>query len=46
VPDVLARYHDVGAQIFRTDHEGQIDVVTDGQSLVVTTFTGRRLRLR
>ena len=42
VPSVLARYHDVNAQIFRTDREGQIDVVTDGQSLQVNTYTGRQ----
>jgi competence protein ComEC len=46
VPYVLARYHEVGAEVFRTDHEGQIDLVTDGQSLRVETFTGRRLSIR
>ncbi len=41
LPYVLSRYHEVEAQVFRTDLEGQIDVVTDGQSLTVNTFTGR-----
>jgi competence protein ComEC len=46
VPYVLGRYHDVGAEIFRTDQEGQLDVMTDGDSITVETFTGRRLGLR
>ncbi|MGH9199840.1 MAG: DNA internalization-related competence protein ComEC/Rec2 [Vicinamibacterales bacterium] len=46
VPYVLARYRDVGAEIFRTDHEGQIEVVTDGESLRVETFTGRHMSMR
>ena len=46
LPYVLGRYHDAGAEVFRTDQEGQIDVVTDGESLRVETFTGRALALR
>ena len=46
VPYVLSRYHEVGAEVFRTDHEGQVDLVTDGQSLRIEAFTGRRLSLR
>jgi competence protein ComEC len=42
VPYVLERYRAAGARIFRTDQEGQIDVVTDGQMLKVGTFTGRQ----
>jgi competence protein ComEC len=45
-PAVLARYASVGAEIFRTDQDGQIDLVTNGTSLEVTTFTGRRWRLK
>ncbi len=41
VPYVLERYHAIGAQIFRTDQEGQIEVTTDGTSLGVSTFAGR-----
>jgi competence protein ComEC len=46
VPYVLGRYHDAGAEIFRTDLDGQIEVVTDGQSISVETYTGRRYALR
>ena len=41
VPFVLDRYRAVGAQVFRTDLDGQIEVNTDGQSLGIQTFTGR-----
>ncbi|MFA5909371.1 MAG: DNA internalization-related competence protein ComEC/Rec2 [Vicinamibacterales bacterium] len=43
VPYVLERYHSAGAQIFRTDQEGQIEVTTDGTSLAISTFTGRNV---
>jgi len=39
VPYVLERYRSVGAQIVRTDQQGQIEVSTDGQELAVRTFT-------
>jgi len=45
-PEVLARYRAVGAQVFRTDRDGQVELVTDGESLDVTTFTGLRWRSR
>ena len=45
VPYVLDRYRAVNAEIFRTDQEGQIELVTDGQGLVATTFTGRRKQI-
>jgi competence protein ComEC len=41
LPYVLARYSAVGAQVRRTDLDGQIDVVTDGSSIAVKTFRGR-----
>lgn len=44
VPYVLERYRTVGARIVRTDQDGQIEVSTDGQSLDLSTFTGRRFR--
>jgi competence protein ComEC len=44
-PAVLARYRDVGAEIFRTDQDGAVTVTTDGQSLDVQTFTGRALNV-
>ena len=40
-PDVLKRYHDIGAQIFRTDRDGAVSVTTDGYSVKVRGFTGR-----
>jgi competence protein ComEC len=45
-PYVLGRYYEIGAEIFRTDRDGQIDVDTDGESLRIETFTGRRLAMR
>jgi competence protein ComEC len=44
VPSVLSRLAEIGAEVFRTDLDGQVEVVTDGQSLAVETFTGRRFR--
>jgi competence protein ComEC len=43
VPAVLTRLTRVETTIFRTDRDGQIDVVTDGRSLSVDSFSGRRL---
>ena len=45
LPYVLDRYRAVNAKIFRTDQEGQIELITDGQSLSATTFTGRRTQI-
>jgi competence protein ComEC len=42
VPYVLERFHQTGTEIFRTDRDGQIDVITDGRSLTVSTVTARR----
>ncbi len=42
VPEVLERYRAVGAEIFRTDQDGAVTVTTDGTSIEVRTFTGRR----
>jgi competence protein ComEC len=41
VPEVLDRYRDVGAEIFRTDQDGAVMVETDGESIGVRTFNGR-----
>jgi competence protein ComEC len=46
VPEVLDRYRAVGADVFRTDQDGAVMVDSDGSSLQVRTFTGRRLALR
>lgn len=45
-PVVLKRYNDIGAALFRTDRDGAITCVTDGETLDVRTFTGRSLRLK
>ncbi|MQA30496.1 MAG: DNA internalization-related competence protein ComEC/Rec2 [Luteitalea sp.] len=41
-PAVLRRYREAGAEVFRTDEDGAVTVETDGTSLEVRTFTGRR----
>jgi competence protein ComEC len=43
--EVLKRYRDTGAHIFRTDEDGAVEVETDGRRLEVRTFTGRRLTI-
>jgi competence protein ComEC len=43
-PDMLKRYSDIGAVVFRTDRDGAVNCETDGQSLHVTTFNGRSER--
>jgi competence protein ComEC len=43
VPAVLDRYREAGAEVFRTDQDGAVTVDTDGYSLDVHTFAGRRL---
>jgi competence protein ComEC len=45
-PDVLQRYRDIGAEIFRTDQDGAIEVATDGYSVSVKGFTGKQLTVR
>jgi competence protein ComEC len=45
-PAVVARYKSVGAEVFRTDKDGQIELVTNGLSLEVSTFSGRKWRLK
>ena len=41
-PVVLQRYEEVQAAVFRTDRDGAVSVDTDGTSLDVHTFTGKR----
>ena len=41
VPEVLDRYRQVGAEVFRTDRDGAIVVDSDGYSISVTAYTGR-----
>ena len=45
VPAVLERYRNIGAAIYRTDKDGAVSVETDGTTVRVTTFTGRKLTL-
>ena len=45
VPYVLDRYRAAGAKILRTDQDGQVEVVTDGRTLELRTFTGRRFQV-
>jgi len=42
-PAVLERYREVGAEIFRTDRDGAVMIDTDGTSIAVKTFSGRKL---
>ena len=44
-PAVLERYQAIGAEIFRTDQDGAVTLDTDGYSIDVHTFTGRRIGL-
>ncbi|OFW28226.1 MAG: DNA internalization-related competence protein ComEC/Rec2 [Acidobacteria bacterium RIFCSPLOWO2_12_FULL_65_11] len=44
-PDVVQRYRNVGAAIFRTDQDGAVTLETDGTSIHLRTFTGRELSL-
>jgi competence protein ComEC len=45
-PAVVRRYESAGAAVFRTDLDGQIELVTNGDVVHVSTYTGRRWRLR
>jgi competence protein ComEC len=40
-PAVLARLHQAGAQVFRTDRDGAVEVRTDGSSLEVRSLVPR-----
>jgi len=44
-PAVLDRYRSVGAQIFRTDQDGAVAVVTDGQTTEIDSYTGRHMNI-
>jgi competence protein ComEC len=45
VPSVLERYRNIGAATYRTDQDGAVTVETDGTTVRVATFKGRRLTL-
>jgi competence protein ComEC len=40
--DVLRRYAEIGAVVYRTDVHGAVTVESDGRRLTVSTFTGTR----
>jgi competence protein ComEC len=44
-PEVLQRYRDAGTRMFRTDQDGEVAIDSDGYSIDIHTFTGRRLHL-
>jgi competence protein ComEC len=46
VPAVVARYRAAKALIFRTDEDGAVILDTDGKSVEMSTWSGRRIRLR
>ena len=37
-PEVIKRYQELGAKIYRTDNHGAITIKTDGQNIEVKTF--------
>jgi competence protein ComEC len=43
VPSVVERYRNIGAAIYRTDQDGAVTVETDGVTVRVLTFNGRKL---
>lgn len=43
--DVVARYRAVGATLFRTSDDGAVTLTTDGHTLEVETFTGKRMQI-
>ena len=43
VPHVLERYASTGSLVYRTDLDGQVELTTNGLSLQVEAFTGRRV---
>lgn len=45
-PEVLDRYRQTGAEVFRTDRDGAVMVETDGRSISVRGFTGRAFSTR
>ena len=45
VPEVIDRYREIGAELFRTDQDGAVMVDIDGYSIDVHSFTGRQRSL-
>jgi competence protein ComEC len=45
-PAVVARYRDLGGAMFSTAEDGAVILDTDGKSVTVTGWTGRRVELK
>ena len=45
-PDVVTRFTEVGAEVFRTDRDAAVIVETNGKVVTLRTMTGRTLELR
>ncbi|MBN1962096.1 MAG: DNA internalization-related competence protein ComEC/Rec2 [Deltaproteobacteria bacterium] len=43
--EVIERYQTYNAEIFRTDQDGMIEIVTDGNSIIINTNSGRRYEI-
>jgi beta-lactamase superfamily II metal-dependent hydrolase len=43
--EVLARYRAAAVEVFRTSEDGAVTVTTDGTTVSVQAFTGRRLTI-
>jgi competence protein ComEC len=41
VPQVMKRYEQAGSTVLRTDRDGQVEIQTNGNTLVAKTFSGR-----
>ncbi|MCA1585374.1 MAG: MBL fold metallo-hydrolase [Acidobacteria bacterium] len=41
-PAVLERYRGIGAEVFQTDRDGQVNLSSDGIAVEVSTYSGRR----
>ena len=44
VPHVLGRYRSVGAAVYRTDRDGQIDLTTDGRDVALATHNTKNTK--
>ena len=40
-PEVMRRYQELGTKIYRTDKDGAITVITDGETIEIKTFLKR-----
>jgi len=41
-PEVISRYQEIGAQIYRTDHTGAVEISSDGQNFSLRTASQSR----